>query len=50
MHLTILFGVCKIAVIGILGFEPTLPVLVVFPLLKTATDLALHTGKHPEEF
>ena len=50
MHLTILFGAFLIAVLWILGIESTLPILVVFLLLKTATDLTMHILKHPGEF
>ena len=50
MHLTILFGTFVIIGLSILGIESTLPILVVFLLLKTATDLAMHIWKHPGEF
>ncbi len=46
MHLIILFGAFVIVVLTILGIESTLPVLVVFLLLKTGADLSLHLWKH----
>jgi hypothetical protein len=48
MHLTIGFGAIAILVLGVLGITSTLPVLVLFLLLKTAADLAMHFWKHPE--
>ena len=49
MHLTILFGAFLIVVLEILGITSTMPLLVIFLLLKTATDLWMHIGKHPGE-
>jgi hypothetical protein len=49
MHFTIMFGAMVIIVLGIIGITSTLPVLVLFLLLKTATDLAMHLHKHPGE-
>jgi hypothetical protein len=48
MHLTIGFGAMIILLLGILGITSTLPVLVLFLLLKTAADLAMHLWKHAE--
>jgi hypothetical protein len=36
-----------IIVLGIIGITSTLPVLVLFLLLKTAADMAMHLHKHP---
>lgn len=49
MHFTIMFGAMVIIILGIIGITTTLPVLVLFLLLKTATDLAMHLHKHPAE-
>ena len=48
MHLIIGFGAMIILLLGILGITSTLPVLVLFLLLKTAADLAMHLWKHAE--
>jgi hypothetical protein len=47
MHLTIMAGAIVILILGILGITSTLPVLVLFLLLKTAADLVMHLWKHP---
>jgi hypothetical protein len=47
MHFTIIFGAIVFMVLGIIGIESTLPVLVLFLLLKTAADVATHLHKHP---
>ena len=47
MHLIIFIGAVVILILGILGITSTLPVLVIFLLLKTAADLAMHLWKHP---
>jgi hypothetical protein len=49
MHLIIFFGAIVILILGILGITSTMPVLVVFLLLKTAADLWMHMWKHPGE-
>lgn len=46
MHLTIMFGAIVTLVLGIFGITSTLPVLVLFLILKTAADLAMHLRKH----
>jgi hypothetical protein len=46
MHLTIMSGAIVILFLGFLGIESTLPLLVLFLLLKTAADLAMHLWKH----
>jgi hypothetical protein len=46
MHLIIFIGAVVILILGILGISSTLPVLVVFLLLKTVADLAMHLWKH----
>jgi hypothetical protein len=46
MHLIIFIGAVVILILGILGISSTLPVLVIFLLLKTAADLAMHLWKH----
>jgi hypothetical protein len=46
MHLIIFIGAVFILILGILGISSTLPVLVIFLLLKTAADLAMHLWKH----
>jgi hypothetical protein len=46
MHLIVLFGAFVIIVLSVFGIESTMPVLVVFLLLKTAADLAMHLWKH----
>ena len=48
MHLTIGFGAMIILLLGILGITSTLLVLVLFLLLKTAADIAMHLWKHAE--
>jgi hypothetical protein len=46
MHFTIIAGTIVIGVFGFLGIESTVPVLVLFLLLKTAADIATHLQKH----
>ena len=45
MHFTIMFRAVVMLVLGIAGITSTLPVLVIFLLLKTAADLAMHLYK-----
>jgi Family of unknown function (DUF6498) len=47
MHLIIFIGAIVILILEIVGITSTLPVLVIFLLLKTAADLAMHLWKHP---
>jgi hypothetical protein len=49
MHLTIIFGSIVIFVLQILGLTTTLPVLVLFLLLKTYSDINAHILKHERE-
>lgn len=49
MHLTIIFGSVIILVLEALGIPGTLPVLVLFLLIKTRQDIALHLRKHYED-
>jgi len=46
MHLTIIFGGILLLVLEFLGIQSTLPVLVLFLVLKTAADARAHIGKH----
>lgn len=49
MHLTIIFGSIMILVLEAAGIRSTLPVLVLFLLLKTWTDIRAHVIKHERE-
>jgi hypothetical protein len=49
MHLTIIFGSMVIMVLELLGITTTLPVLVLFLLLKTYSDISAHLIKHEQE-
>jgi hypothetical protein len=49
MHLTIIFGSIVIFALQILGLTTTLPVLVLFLLLKTFSDINAHRIKHERE-
>ena len=49
MHLTILFGSIIIVALQILGLTTTLPVLVLFLILKTYSDINAHLIKHERE-
>jgi hypothetical protein len=49
MHLTIIFGSIVILVLEVLGFTSTLPVLVLFLLLKMYSDINAHLIKHYQE-
>jgi hypothetical protein len=46
MHLTIIFGGVLILGLGFFGITTTMPVLVLFLLLKTYADVAGHVQKH----
>ena len=50
MHLIVGFGAILVLVLSVFGITSTLPVLVVFLLLKTAADLWMHLWRHPEEW
>lgn len=49
MHLTIIFGSIVIFALQLLGLTTTLPVLVLFLLLKTYSDINAHLIKHERE-
>jgi len=49
MHLTILFGSIIVLVLQVFGIASTLPVLILFLLLKTFTDITSHIDKHNRE-
>ncbi len=49
MHLTIIFGSIMILVLEAAGIRSTLPVLVLYLLLKTWTDIRAHVIKHERE-
>jgi hypothetical protein len=49
MHLTIIFGSIVIFALQVFGIESTLPVLVLFLLLKTYSDITAHLIKHYQE-
>jgi hypothetical protein len=46
MHMTIIFGGIFLLVLEFMGIGSTLPVLVLFLILKTASDVAAHIEKH----
>jgi hypothetical protein len=49
MHLTIIFGSIVIFALEVFGITSTLPVLVLFLLLKTYSDINAHLIKHYQE-
>jgi hypothetical protein len=49
MHLTIIFGSIVLVALEIFGISSTLPVLVLFLLLKTYSDISAHLVKHYRE-
>jgi hypothetical protein len=49
MHLTIIFGSIVTLVLQLLGIMSTMPVLVLFLLLKTYSDISAHLIKHYQE-
>jgi hypothetical protein len=49
MHLTILFGGIVMLVLGRIGISSTLPVLLLFLLLKTRADISAHIDKHARQ-
>jgi hypothetical protein len=49
MHLTIIFGSIIVLVLQVFGIASTLPVLILFLLLKTITDITSHIDKHNRE-
>jgi hypothetical protein len=46
MHLTIIFGAIIVSVLSAAGIESTLPVVVLFLVLKVYADLLMHIKKH----
>ncbi|MCX6686131.1 MAG: DUF6498-containing protein [Methanoregula sp.] len=49
MHLTIIFGSIVMFALHVIGINASLPVLVLFLLLKTYADLDMHQQKHAGE-
>jgi hypothetical protein len=49
MHLTIIFGSIVILVLEVIGISSTMPVLVLFLLIKTYSDINAHLIKHEQE-
>ena len=49
MHLTIIFGSIVILALEVFGITSTMPVLVLFLLLKTWSDITAHLIKHEQE-
>lgn len=47
MHMAIIFGSIVMLGLTLIGIDATLPVLVLFLVLKTTTDLTAHAAKHP---
>ena len=46
MHMTIIFGAIIMAVLSAAGLDSTLPVLVLFLVLKLFADMHMHIQKH----
>jgi len=46
MHMTIIFGGILLLVLQLAGIQSTLPVLVIFLVIKTGADIAAHIDKH----
>jgi hypothetical protein len=49
MHLTIIFGSVVIFALQVFGIQSTMPVLVLFLVLKTYSDITAHLAKHYQE-
>jgi len=49
MHLTIIFGSFVMFALQVIGIDATMPVLVLFLLLKTRSDIFAHLAKHAQE-
>ena len=49
MHLTIIFGSVVVFALQVFGIQSTMPVLVLFLLLKTHSDLSVHLITHAQE-
>jgi hypothetical protein len=46
MHMTIVFGGILLLILQVIGIQSTLPVLVLFLVIKTLSDVAAHIDKH----
>jgi hypothetical protein len=46
MHMTIIFGGILLLILEVIGIQSTMPVLVIFLIFKTLTDVAAHIDKH----
>jgi hypothetical protein len=46
MHMTIIFGGILLLILQLAGIQSTLPVLVLFLVIKTGADMAAHIDKH----
>lgn len=46
MHTTIIFGGILLLILQVIGIQSTLPVLVLFLVIKTSSDVAAHIDKH----
>jgi len=46
MHMTIIFGGILLLILEFIGIQSTMPVLVLFLVLKTASDVSAHVDKH----
>jgi hypothetical protein len=49
MHLTIIFGSIVVIALQVFGIQSTMPVLVLFLVLKTHSDISAHLIKHAQE-
>ena len=49
MHMTIILGAIVVSVLSVVGIESTLPVLVLFLVLKIYADIRMHIKKHAGE-
>ena len=49
MHLTIIFGSIVVVALQVFGIQSTMPVLVIFLILKTRSDISAHLIKHARE-
>jgi hypothetical protein len=49
MHLTIIFGSIIVLALQFFGIDATMPVLVLFLLLKTRSDIFSHLSKHAQQ-
>jgi hypothetical protein len=49
MHMTIIFGSIIVVILEMLGFTTVMPVLVIFLIIKTRSDIMTHLMKHQEK-